>query len=80
MALTTEQQEVLALMRRVVESYHTLGVGSAHTFERLARDYFKKDVDIRSTIDAVHSRRGDRIYAELARLQEIILGIEKEHA
>jgi len=80
MSLTQEQIEILGLMRDIVESYHTLSIGSAHTLHHLARDCFKKEIDIGPTITAVRSRRGDRIYAELARLQDIISDIEKRLA
>jgi hypothetical protein len=72
MGLTPEQQDVLKLMRGIVESYHTLSIGNAHALKRLARDYFKADLDVAPTIAAVRSRRGDLIYAELNRLQAVI--------
>lgn len=80
MSLTPEQVEVLGLMRNIAENYHTLSIGSAHSLQHLARDCFKMEIDIGPTIEAVRSRRGDRIYAELARLQGIITDIEKRHA
>lgn len=80
MPLTVEQFEVLKLMKGVVESYHTLSIGSAHALKRLAWDYFKRGIDITPTVTAVRSRRGDKIYEELARLQGIIADIEKERS
>lgn len=78
MPLTSEQKDVLKLMRGTVENYQTLSIGSAHGLQRLARDYFKSDIDIEPTIRAVWSRRGDKIYTELKRLQTIIDELEKK--
>lgn len=78
MALNEQQRDVLKLMRGTVENYQTLSIGSAHGLHRLARDYFKCEIDIEPTIKAVWSRRGDRIYAELKRLQAVIDEIEKK--
>jgi len=80
MALTVDQDEVLKLMKGIVESYETLSIGSAHTLHHLALDYFKKDIDIAPAIAAVRSRRGDRIYGELKRLNEIIDRLRKSPA
>ncbi|MCX6339509.1 MAG: hypothetical protein NTX71_06275 [Candidatus Aureabacteria bacterium] len=77
MGLTPEQQDVLKLMRGIVEGYHTLSIGNAHALKRLARDYFKVDLDVAPTIEAVRSRRGDLIYTELNRLQAVISEIEE---
>jgi len=77
MALTSKQRDVLKLMRNTVPSYRTLSIGSAHGLQRLARDYFNTEIDIQPTIEAVQSRRGDKIYEELKRLQDIINAIEK---
>jgi len=77
MALTSKQRDVLKLMRNTVQSYRTLSIGSAHGLQRLARDYFNTEIDIQPTIEAVQSRRGDKIYEELKRLQDIINAIEK---
>jgi hypothetical protein len=77
MALTEQQRDVIKLMRSTVENYQTLSIGSAHGLQRLARDYFKTEIDIEPTIKAVWSRRGDKIYEELKRLQAVIDEIEK---
>ncbi|HOE26764.1 MAG: hypothetical protein IT574_00985 [Candidatus Aureabacteria bacterium] len=77
MALTEQQRDILKLMRSTAESYQTLSIGSAHGLQRLARDYFKTEIDIEPTIKAVWSRRGDKIYEELKRLQAIIDEMEK---
>lgn len=77
MALNEQQRDVLKLMRGTVENYQTLSIGSAHGLQRLARDYFKTEIDIEPTIKAVWSRRGDKIYEELKRLQAIIDEMEK---
>ena len=78
MPLTSEQKDMLKLMRGTVENYQTLSIGSAHRLQRLARDYFKTDIDIEPTIRAVWGRRGDKIYAELKRLQAVIDELEKK--
>ncbi len=78
MPLTDEQKDVLKLMRGTVENYQTLSIGSAHGLQCLARDYFKADIDIEPTIRAVWGRRGDKIYAELKRLQSVIDELEKK--
>jgi FlaA1/EpsC-like NDP-sugar epimerase len=78
MPLSTKQRDVLKLMRNTVQSYRTLSIGSAHGLQRLARDYFNTDIDIQPTIEAVGSRRGDKIYEELKRLQDVINAIEKQ--
>lgn len=78
MALPEEKRDVLKLMRSMVRGYQTLSVSSARGLSRLAKDYFDTDIDIKPTIAAVKSRRGDKIYAELARLQGIIADIEKK--
>jgi len=77
MPLTAEQKDVLKLMRSAVKNYQTLSIGSAHGLRRLARDYFKTDIDIEPTIRAIWSRRGDKIYNELMRLQAVIDDLEK---
>ena len=78
MPLTDKQKDVLKLMRGTVENYQTLSIGSAHGLQRLAQDYFKADIDIEPTIRAVWGRRGDKIYAELKRLQTVIDDLEKK--
>ena len=80
MALTPEHEDVLKLMRCIVESYQTLGVENAHALKRLARDHFKVDLDIAPTIAAVHSRKGNLITAEINRLRAAILEIEERGA
>ncbi|MDD5555921.1 MAG: hypothetical protein PHN82_01590 [bacterium] len=80
MPFTGKQRDILKLMRNTVRSYQTLSIGSAHGLQRLAKDYFDIEIDIQPTIEAVRSRRGDLIYAELARLQGIIGEIEKRGA
>jgi hypothetical protein len=77
MALTSKQREALAQMRGVVQSYRTLSVNRVRRVQHLARELFGTEIDIRPTIAAVRSRRGDRIYAELGRLRSIIDGLEK---
>lgn len=80
MGLSTDQKNALKEMRGVVESYKTLGVGSAHRLRRLARRHFSEEIDIRPAIAAVKSRRGDLIYAELSRLGKTVDEIEKRAA
>jgi len=77
MGLTPEQQDVLKLMRGIVESYRTLSIGNAHALKRLASDYFKVDLDVAPIIAAVRSRRGDLIGAEIKRLQAVIREFEE---
>ena len=77
MGMTPEQQDVLKLMRGIVESYRTLSIGNARALKRLASDYFKVDLDVAPTIAAVRSRRGDLIRAELKRLQAVIRAFEE---
>ena len=77
MGISAEQRDILKLMRSIVQSYKTLSVSNARGLRRLAKDYFDMEIDIAPTIAAVKSRRGDRIYAELQRLQGIIVDIEK---
>jgi len=79
MGLTPEQQDVLKLMRGIVESHRTLSIGNAHALKRLARDCFTVDLDVAPTIAAVRSRRGDLIHAEINRLQAAIREIEEQH-
>lgn len=78
MPLSSEQKDVLKLMRSTVKNYETLSIGSAHGLQRLARDYFGVEIDIEPTIKAVWSRRGDKIYSELKRLQAVIDDLEKK--
>jgi len=80
MPLSKEQRDVLKLMRNTVQSYQTLSIGSVQGLKRLAKDYFGMEIDIEPTIAAIKSRRGDRIYAELARLKAVITQIEKKTA
>jgi hypothetical protein len=52
-------------------------MASAMTFQHLARTQFGTEVDVNPTVDAIKSRRGDKIYAELKRLQDIVRGFEQ---
>ena len=80
MALSGEQKDVLKLMNGMVQSYRTLSISNACGLRRLAKDYFDEEIDIKPTIAAVRSHRGDKIYAELERLQAVIKEIEKKHS
>lgn len=78
MSMTVEQRDVLKEMWGVVESYRSLKVGRVKRLQRMVKETFEVEIDIDPAIAAIRSRRGDRIYAELERLQGIVRRLEKK--